>query len=312
MPRNATGIIQINRDLTAPYPPVPTADGGPGVAGGFFEWSPQDTCLRLRKIPAAPSIFAAGVVGVLPANPQDGDTYECVDADASCSVTHAILILPDSSQVPTPTISGSNAVIPVNPLPAWIMFEPFSGVSFTYDAPANQWIATASALGNQTFQGTVFGPIAAGDIAGGGSGTLLLAADMVPTGLRIVRLVVAMSFTLSAADTVTAVIERFNNVTAFSGGAQWGIASAITGRTETGSGGSGPISITADAPVTLQTISKQVAAGDIAAVDLSFTVDLQLPAPTTAGAQAAVGVQLSTSAANITGITVSSSLQVIQ
>ena len=307
MARNSTGTISINRDVDASALPPPPQGG----ATGFVSWSEQDDTLRLRKIQPAPH-NGAGVLAVLPAFPQDGDTFAIVDADGSCGLFSSVVVLPDTSQVPTPTISGSLPLINANPLPVWLMFQAYAGTSFTYDQDANQWIASAVPVqSGQAYSSTAASlnaPFSAGDVAGG-TPVLFLAAAMAPAGFGLVRLLVTMSFALSAADTVTAVVETIANVTAFSGGGAFSNSSAvIEGRIETTGS---PVVVTGAAPVVAQTIQKQVAAGETAAVDMVIALDVMLPKVTTAGARSAVAITLGTTAANITGITLNATAQAV-
>ena len=92
MPSNSAALIQINRDVSTFASP---GQNPPffAVSAATLEWSPQETTLRLRQIPAnaVTPMPGIGLFLVLPPNPSDGDTYDFVDADGALVPTDADL-----------------------------------------------------------------------------------------------------------------------------------------------------------------------------------------------------------------------------
>jgi hypothetical protein len=119
MPANSVSTIAIYRDVSA-------------VAA--VKLSVQETGVRVRAIPSGSTTVA------LPASPfpNDGDSYEVIDADGSCGPANLVIVTPTAGT----TIRGAGAF----PLAA-----PFASARFTFDAAADAWtvayIAGSSAPG---------------------------------------------------------------------------------------------------------------------------------------------------------------------
>jgi hypothetical protein len=128
MPKNSTGTIAIYTDVGA-YTATSTA-------GGQHTFSPEDTEVRFRNIPA--NVNGVGLLLFLPGEPSDGDEYTFSDRDGSCSPGHVIVVKPDPNG--TATIEGESG-----PLDPDEFFAPFAGCTYTFDAPANVWTADLSA-----------------------------------------------------------------------------------------------------------------------------------------------------------------------
>jgi hypothetical protein len=83
MPKNSTGTIAIYTDVAA-YTATSTA-------GGQHTFSPEDTEVRFRNIPA--NINGVGLLLFLPGGPSDGDEYTFSDRDGSFSPGHVIVVI---------------------------------------------------------------------------------------------------------------------------------------------------------------------------------------------------------------------------
>jgi hypothetical protein len=270
MPKNATaGALIINRDLSA---------------AATWAFAPSDTTVRLSKIPGPTS------TGRLPDEPEDGDTYEVIDADGSCNAQHIVLVLPPVGSAAT--ISG---------LVGFALIGQFSGARFTFDAGANNWNVSLNA--NAAFfggvsAGTGGGPAAPGNFAGGAA-VNLCAFGLPIRATGIFRLFFALKFTLSAADTVNVAVETVNNVTAITGGGTIGVV-LPSFNYEQGVGPGQPVVVTGDAPVTVETWSN--AYGAAGEYTLAFTVDIQAPTPAPATPEVAIVLAISTAAATMTAM----------
>jgi hypothetical protein len=130
MPRNATGTIQVNTDLTS-YTATATA-------GGTHGWSPQETTVRCRNIPA--NVAGVGLLLTLPGQPSDGDAYEWIDADGSCGPGNVVSVQPDPAG--GATIQGAGTALDPDEFAA-----PFSGCAYIFDEASNQWVVQLSANG---------------------------------------------------------------------------------------------------------------------------------------------------------------------
>jgi hypothetical protein len=116
MPSNATGTIQIWRDVT-------------GVAS--VNLSLQETGVRVRAIPGG----GAGTTVNLPTStPTDGDNYEVIDADGSASPATPIVVVPPAGT----TIRGGATVT---------IIDAFASVRVTFEASADDWTVEESAGG---------------------------------------------------------------------------------------------------------------------------------------------------------------------
>lgn len=116
MSANNVSTIVINRDVSA----VATVN-----------LSVQETGVRVRAIPTP-----GGTVVNLPAKPfpNDGDSYEVIDGDGSCSPANLLTVAAPAGT----TIRG---------LGVFVMSTPFASAWFTFDAAADSWIVTFSAGG---------------------------------------------------------------------------------------------------------------------------------------------------------------------
>lgn len=120
MPSNSTGTIAIWKDATK-------------VAAVVL--SPQDTGVRLRQI-QAPT-----VVELPNDSPNDGDSYEVLDADGSCSSSNQIELVPP----PGTTIRGASS---------FFLSLAFVGARLVFDARANDWtLATTAGSGSAPASG---------------------------------------------------------------------------------------------------------------------------------------------------------------
>lgn len=144
MPSNSQATIAIWKDASA-------------VAA--FALSVQDTGARLRAIPAT------GTTVDLPqAQPTDGDAYEVLDADGSCSSGNLITIVPPAG---TTIRGGANL----------ILAAVFASARLTFDASQDDWSVDLGAGGSNTGLSAPWHDVAAGTVFQSGSGTLWLSCD---------------------------------------------------------------------------------------------------------------------------------------
>jgi hypothetical protein len=275
MPANRTaGALQINRDVTPLGAQVPT----PTAPAGSASWGPGESQLRLSKIPptlVGPPATACFVV--LPEDPEDGDEYEVLDADGSCSPGAPVIVVPNPNGTAT-TISG---------LVGFAMSTAFGGLKFNYDAGAKNWIVTLTGAGFLSLvqvAGTVGTAVAPANFAGGAAINLCAFLVKVKAGLGLYRLQFALQATAAAADAALLLaVEVVTNVTAFSGGTE--VPGFFGGdfRYETGVGPGQPVVCTGDAPSTVWTFKRQIVAGQLVDTYV-FTIDLVLKAQTNAAA----------------------------
>jgi hypothetical protein len=321
MPSNSAALIQINRDVST--------FASPGKNPPFFaasaatlEWSPQETTLRLRQIPAnvvtpTPGI---GLFLVLPPNPSDGDTYDFVDADGSCSTSNVVAVVADPTQLPASSIPKFTGFtfppgLGVTPSVAVPFLSASAAGSFTFDAEANVWIVSFGANALVDKQSNYIGTVAAtgsaavspGDFAGGAA-IILAAFNLNRVGAGFFRVAVTLTGTLSGADDLLLTLETLNNVTAFTGGTSIGSSSTPSFRYETGTGAGQAVVVTsADTATTIHAAKETVgAAGD---VTITLALDVFLPIPTTAGATAAIILTLADTSATFTGMSLSAVAQ---
>ena len=114
MPRNSTGTIAVWRNAT-------------NVA--TFDLSPQDTGVRVRQVQAPNT-----TVNLPGQAPNNGDSYEIVDADGSASVLNQLVIAAPAGT----TIRGGAT---------FAIASPFGSALVTFDADADDWIVQQSGAG---------------------------------------------------------------------------------------------------------------------------------------------------------------------
>jgi hypothetical protein len=252
------------------------------LPAGSASWSPQDTTLRLSKIPVAgsgPSGAGSACFVVLPANPRDGDEYEVIDADGSCGPASPILVVNNPNN-PTQTING----LAPAPISAFAVTTAFSGFKLKYDAEAKNWNVTLTGLiglsiGLQNVAGTSQGgaPVAPANFAGGAAVNLCAFLVKANAGGGLFRLTFTLKAAIAAADAgLLFAVQKVTNVLAFSGGAQVGGVNAPTFRYETGTGAGQPVVCTGDAPTTYFTFDRQVVAGQLTD---TYSFSLLIPIP---------------------------------
>ncbi len=276
MPTNSTGTIAVNVDVSSYV-------AKPNNWGGFYKFSPEDSTVRFRKLPANAAVTSMGLRLELPANPSDGDTYEFVDADGSCNTGHLIFLLPDPGG--TASIGAQNGPGVPSPLPVFIFGAPNSGAKVQFDAAANQWLLWESATprfnagGNYSSSGP--GTVAPANFAGGAA--INLAAFLVQAkSSGIFNLRAMLEFVAAAADAgVILDVSVIPNVTAFSGGNGVGPVGAPTMRYETGTGAGQPVVVTGDAPVAMGEWKAQIVTGALTDT-ATLAVDCTVPNTTLA------------------------------
>jgi hypothetical protein len=282
MPENSTGQIAIYQDLSA-------------VAK--FTFSPQLTGVRLSKIPTGTSLVPAGTQAVLPFEPSDGDNYSLEDVDGSCGIDNAMVVFPDPKG--TATVGG---------IGAFPFFQPFAGAKFTFDSAANNWVVALT--GNSAFTG-IFSKLSGGNglspgdlTAGTTSPINLFAHEFASKGGGLFALDFVLTFTLSAADTVTIALLGLTDITAFSGGS---LSNGTAGSLRFETGGS-PLVVTATS-VAFSGWAKQVAAGEIAKQTATWVGTLSVtvvPSPNPLGVLATIKTA---SGAQVTAMSLSTSLR---
>jgi hypothetical protein len=304
MPSNSTGTIAVNVDVSA-Y--VPKANN----FGGFYKFSPEDSTVRFRKLPANAAVTGIGLRLELPANPSDGDTYEFLDADGSCDLAHLVFVFPDPGG--TATIGGQNGPGVPSPLTLFAFGEANGGARFQFDAAANQWIMWESVtpLFNALSNYIASGPQTPANFAGGAA--INLAAFLVqPKGSGRFVLRAMLEFIAAAADAgVILDVVVIPDVTVFSGGAGVGPATAPTMRYETGTGAGQPVVVTGGAPVNFGEWKQQVQAA-LLTQTATLALDCTVPKPTVANALgAAIVITLADTAQVLSGLKFTGAVQEI-
>jgi hypothetical protein len=321
MPANSAALIQINRDVSTYANPAKSPPFF-APAAATLEWSTQESTLRLRNIPAnqiTPSP-GVGLLLVLPPNPSDGDTYDFVDADGSCSTNNVVAVVADPTQQPPSSIPKFTGFtfppgLGVTPAQAVPFLAASAAASFTFDAEANVWIVSFGANGLVDRASNYIGTVAAasnaavspGDFAGGAA-VILAAFNLNRVGAGFFRVAVTLTGTLSGADDLLLTLETLNDVTAFTGGTSIGSSSTPSFRYETGTGAGQAVVVTsADTATTIHAAKETVgAAGD---VTITLALDVFLPIPTTAGATAAIILTLADTSATFTSMSLSAVAQ---
>lgn len=162
MPANSSGQIAVWRDA---------------VDVASFNLSLQDTGVRVRQAQSPSTTIA------LPGEqPNDGDTYEVIDADGSCSAAHAIVIVPPAGT----TIRGAAS---------FSLLVAYDCVCLTFDGETDDWTACATETPG----------------AGGGNETIALpvglvsvsSATILPAGALILRAYLEVTTPYSPGTTIT-------------------------------------------------------------------------------------------------------------
>ena len=128
MPANSTVQIANNVDVDSYVASL--------TFGGTYTFSPQDSQVRFRNLPA--NVAGIGLKLVMPANPSDGDTYEWIDADGSCTAGHEVTVFPDPGGTATFAAVTIPSIAPPLPLFTWVTAN--SGAKFQFDAHHDQWL----------------------------------------------------------------------------------------------------------------------------------------------------------------------------
>ena len=304
MPRNATaGAIAVYQDVS-------------GVTKVTL--SPQLTGLRVSKVPldGTAGLGTPGLTVFLPASPSDGDSYTVSDVDGSASVQNVIIVFPDPNDGTTVDQTG-----------AFPLAQPFASATFTFDAggdddgdgPGNWTVSldgTAAFVQSARFVSTANQSPAASPVSqvvpddlSPPAGATLFAVLEPLSSFAPYRLSFELTYTLSAADTVSVEIDTQTRVTAFAGGTSisgsGGFGQAETMRYEKGSA----VTTAGDAPAAYAIIRRQLTAAGVDTISWSDLVTLPAP-PAPSDLPTAVLVKLTTAGgANMTGMALTASWQ---
>jgi hypothetical protein len=304
MPSNSTTAIKVNVDVET-YPPLPDA-------GGFYGFSPNDGTVRFRKIPA--NVAAIGLRVLMPANPSDGDEYEFIDADGSCSPGNTIeVVAPTNSGT---TFSAANLPGTPQPLPLFPFESANASARFQFDEGHNTWIVfqAANSIYNAQDNYASIGNSGAenpGNFAGGAA-INLFAFLVKPSATGVFNLRMLLNMIVAGADAgVILAVSIIPNVTAFSGGTLAGLGNfPPAARFETGTGAGQPVVVTGDAPQPICEWVKQVGAAEIGHQTASLSVDINVPEPSNPLALGQVVlVTIADTAAAITGLALNAAIQ---
>ena len=191
MPRNSQNLVASYQDVTAV---------------DIAALSPQSTGIRLRKIPAGifpvpigTQVFLPGagpIVSSPPELPNDGDTYDVIDADGSSNILAPIIVTPGAGQ----TIDGFAG--------NFAFFGQNVEMTFTFDAEESNWTVSIGGAGFPVIPAASFGTIgeqaAVGNLTPGAGGAAILWAETVfPVVLGRYRVEMTYQATSSVSDTLT-------------------------------------------------------------------------------------------------------------
>jgi hypothetical protein len=208
MPQNNQQLIATYSDLI----------GGttPGfVAGGTRVFSPQETGIRLSKMPVAAAPPGISFTLQLPGDPSDGDNYGFADVDGSVDANHGLLVVPTAPA----TILG---------LTAQPFISEFAGGSYEYDSGRNLWVfsdaGVSSAFKSFSGVGTGFanpaGSVVPGNVpASAGGGRTLFAFELSPR-FSVWHVDFALRFSIAGADTFELGLASAAGLTSIVGGTQ--------------------------------------------------------------------------------------------
>ena len=253
--------------------------------------SPQSTGVRLSAIPTGTSFTAPlgtqvllppAVVSLGSDQPSDGDVYEIVDTDGSCTPLSPIIVTPPvgTSIADGPENTGTNALAA-----SLILSFPFVTARLTYDAGTetiarNRFgldVSEPSANANLVVAGTASGQVAPTGAGGGGGltppiapGAILWATGgLIPSVSGTYK--VDMSFTCedSAADNLVLTLAAYGDWTATTGGS--GGVGATNMSYET-TAGTVPVVTAGVGPTVLATAEQSVPVGKLVTISLSALV----------------------------------------
>ena len=197
-----------------------------------FYYSRNDTGVVVKNTPAAVDDAPSLLIN-LPSNPSEGDQYTFADQNGTVGVGNPAVFVPGAE--PADTTVGSLGEYP--------LISPFSTATLTYSTEANDWIVSLGGqialFADSNLAGTVIG---GGNVAPGNitseTPVILWAAEVAPKTSGIFRVLMQLTLSLAAADTVTAILSAQSGLTAdVTGGSLVGGAGAPNFRYETGTGG---------------------------------------------------------------------------